>query len=115
MRYMLLIYTSEKNDLQPGKDGFDEMMAGYGAFTQEVMGNGTFHAGDQLVPTAMAKTARVRDGKTLVTDGPFAETTEQLGGYYILNCETVDEALAYAAKIPGAKHGSVEVRQIVEM
>lgn len=115
MRYMLLIYTNEKTDLQPGQEGFDEMMAGYGAFTQEIMASGQFHAGDPLLPAVTAKTTRVREGKTLVTDGPFAETTEQLGGYYIVNCASIDEAAALAAKIPGASRGCVEVREVAEM
>ncbi|MFN0096694.1 MAG: YciI family protein [Dehalococcoidia bacterium] len=115
MRFMLLIYTPEKLDPDPGSAAFGEMMAGYGAFTAEVRGNGMFDNGDPLQPVATAKTVRVRDGEPLVMAGPFAETAEQLGGFYILNCKDIDEAVAYAAKIPGAKLGSIEVRPIMEM
>jgi hypothetical protein len=70
-------------------------------------------AGEALHPTTSATTVRVRDGKALTTDGPFAETKEQLGGFYLLDCKDLDEAIEYAAKIPGASHGSVEIRPIV--
>jgi hypothetical protein len=112
---MLLIYTDESTDLNPGDEGFEEMMAGYSAFTEEVRSNGAFEAGDPLQPVATATTVRVRDGKTSHIDGPFAETKEQLGGYYILNCEDLDQALAYAAKIPSASRGSIEVRPIMDL
>ena len=115
MRYIFLIYTNESTDPAPGQAGFDETMAGYGAFTQEVQSNGAFLSGDPLASIATATTVRVRAGKTLMSDGPFAETKEQLGGYYILECKNIDEAVAYAAKIPGANHGSVEVRPILAM
>ncbi len=114
MRYMLLIYGDEAGDLNPGDTGFDEMMAGYGAFTQEVQQSGAFLGGDPLQPVATATTVRVRDGKVAHADGPFAETREQLGGYYLLECKDLDQALAYAAKIPGAARGCVEVRPIME-
>jgi len=71
--------------------------------------------GEPLLPVATATTVRVRDGKTLTTDGPFAETKEQLGGFYILDCKDLDQAIAYAAKIPDAKRGSIEVRPVMEM
>ena len=115
MRYMLLIYTNETTQPAPGTPDFGAMMEGYGAFTEEVRQKGVMHAGDPLDSAGGAKTVRVRNGRAVVTAGPFAETAEQLGGYYILNCETIDEATAYAAKIPGAAHGSVEVRAIAEM
>ena len=70
---------------------------------------------DRLRPTSAASTVRIRNGETLITDGPFTETKEQLGGYYVLECENLDEALAYAAKIPAAEHGSIEVRPVWEM
>jgi hypothetical protein len=89
-------------------------MTTYNAFTTEVRAKGILLGSNALHPTTMATTVRVRDGKTLVSDGPFAETKEALGGYYMLNCKDLDEALAYAAKIPGAKDGSVEVRPIME-
>ena len=115
MRFMLLIYSNEKNDHQPGSAGFDEMMAGYGAFTEEVTANGMMKAGDPLLPIATAKTARMRGNQAVISSGPFAETTEQLGGYYILDCKDIDEAAKYALKIPAAKQGGVEIRPIMEM
>jgi len=90
-----------------------KMMADYGAFTQSIIKSGNFKAGDALQPTSTATTVRVRDGKTLTTDGPFAETREQLGGYYLVEAKDLDEALAIAARIPGARVGSIEVRPIM--
>ncbi len=114
MQYMLLIYTDEKNaDPAPGTPEFEEMMGGYFAFSTEVREAGVMVAGDALQETATATTVAVRDGKSQITDGPFAETKEQLGGYYLLDCKDLDEALAYAAKIPGASHGRVEVRPVM--
>jgi hypothetical protein len=114
MRYMLLIYTDERTDAQPGTPGFDEMATAYNAFGEEVRARGVFQTGEALLPTSMATTVRVRNDQRLTTDGPFAETKEQLGGFYILNCKDLDEALEFAAKIPGAKTGSIEVRPIME-
>lgn len=111
MNYMLLIYGNE-NRQQSEAEGQAEMVA-YNAFTEEVRTKGILVSGDALHPTSTATTVRVRDGKRLNTDGPFAETKEQLGGFYILNCKDLDEAISYAAKIPGAANGSVEVRPIV--
>jgi hypothetical protein len=85
----------------------------YGAFTQSIIQSGHFKAGDGLQPTSTATTVRVRDGKTLTTDGPFAETREQLAGYYLVEAKDLDTALEIAARIPGAKTGSVEVRPIM--
>jgi hypothetical protein len=112
---MLLIYGDETQDIPPGTPEFDTMMAGYGAFTAEVEAKGAYKSGDPLLPTAAARTVRVRNGSAMVTNGPFAETAEQLGGYYILDCGTIEEAVAFAAKIPGAQRGSVEVRPILEL
>ena len=84
----------------------------YGAFTQSIIQSGNFKAGDRLRNTDTATTVRVRDGKTLTTDGPFAETREQLGGYYLIEAKDLDAALAIAARIPGARYGSIEVRPI---
>ena len=109
MQYMLLIYSQEGGPDDP------EVMKRYGAFTQEVRDAGKLVAGDRLEPSTAATTVRIRNGETLTTDGPFAETKEQLGGYYILECDNLDEALAYAAKIPAAEHGSVEVRPIAQV
>jgi hypothetical protein len=112
MQYLLMIYQNEaeygKIDAATGK----KMMEEYGAFTQSIIQSGNFKAGDALQPTTTATTVRVRDGKTLTTDGPFAETREQLGGYYLVEAKDLDAALAIAARIPGAKTGSIEVRPI---
>jgi hypothetical protein len=89
------------------------MMEEYGAFTQSIVQSGNFKAGDGLQPTTTATTVRVRDGKTLTTDGPFAETREQLAGYYLVEAKDLDTALAIGARIPGAKTGSVEVRPVM--
>ena len=113
MQYMLLIYHDEANPLAPAEQS--AMYQEYMAFTQDIVKTGKFKAGDPLQPTASATTVRVRNGKTLTTDGPFAETKEQLGGYYMVEAKDLDEALAIAAKIPGAKHGSIEVRPIMQM
>ena len=111
MQYMLLIYTVEGDDeAQPGS-----IMEEFGAFTQGIVQSGAFKAADRLKPVATATTVRVRDGKTLNTDGPFAETREQLGGYYLVEARDLDEAVAIAAKIPSARYGSVEVRPVWAM
>jgi hypothetical protein len=84
----------------------------YGAFTKSIIASGNFKAGDRLRETHTATTVRVRDGKTLTTDGPFAETREQLGGYYLIEAKDLDAAIAIAARIPGARTGSIEVRPV---
>jgi hypothetical protein len=112
MQYLLMIYQNEaeygKIDPEVGK----KMMEEYGSFTHSIIQSGAFKAGDRLQPTSAATTVRVRDGKTLTTDGPFAETREQLGGYYLVEAKDLDAALAIAARIPGARFGSIEVRPI---
>ena len=115
MQYMLLIQNAEELYPERGSEEFNEMMAGYGAFTQEVKEAGVFLAGDPLQGRDTATTVRIRGGQKTVTDGPFAETKELLAGYYILDCQSLDEALGYAAKIPSAKYGSVEVRPVMAM
>ena len=112
MQYMLLIYANE-NGASEGDEA--DILRRYGAFTQEVRDNGKLVTADRLQPASAATTVRIRNGETLVTDGPFAETKEQLGGYYVLECENIDEALQYAAKIPAAENGSIEVRPVWEM
>ena len=111
MQYMLLIYSTENRSA----DGDEEIIKRYGEFTQEVRDGGKLVAADRLKPATAATTVRIRNGETLVTDGPFAETKEQLGGYYVLDGENIDEALQYAAKIPAAEIGSIEVRPVWEM
>ena len=110
MQYMLLIYQNEAQ--RPGEAELGKVMQEYMAFTQDIVKAGKFKAGDPLEPTNTATTVRVREGKTLTTDGPFAETREQLGGYYIVDAKDLDEAIAIAARIPGARFGSIEVRPI---
>lgn len=114
MRYIMLIYTDESAESRYSEEENQAVMAGYYAFTNEVRERNLYQAGDALQPTATATTVTVRDGKTLTTDGPFAETKEQLGGFYILDCKDLDEAIEYAAKIPASRHGRIEVRPILE-
>ena len=114
MHYALLIYHDEAASPLPGTPAFDQQMADYNAFTNEVRERNLFQAGEALHPVATATTVRVRDRERLVTDGPFAETKEQLGGFYLLNCKDLDEAIEMAAKIPAARGGSIEVRPIVD-
>jgi len=112
VQYMLLIYSDENGDAVADEA---DVLRRYRAFTDEVRGNGKLVSADRLQPTSTATSVRIRNGETLVTDGPFAETKEQLGGFYILECENIDEALAYAAKIPTAEQGSIEVRPVWAM
>lgn len=114
MKYALLIYTNEAQDAQATPEEQQANMGEYFAFTSEINNAGINLGGEALMPTTMATSVRVSDGKTLTTDGPFAETKEQLGGFYLLDCKDLDEAVSYAAKIPGARHGTVEVRQVME-
>ena len=89
-------------------------MDGYNAFTEHVKERGAYEAGEALDPTSTATTVRVRDGKTLTTDGPYAETKEALGGFYLVQAADLDEAIAFAAMIPGAREGAIEVRPIFD-
>lgn len=113
MQYLLLIYRSEAEVGKMDATARQQMMTDYGAFTQSIVQSGHFKAGDGLQPTTTATTVRVRDGKTLTTDGPFAETREQLGGYYLVEAKDLDTTIAIAGRIPGAKAGSVEIRPIM--
>jgi hypothetical protein len=113
MQYLLLIYRNEAEQAKMDAAGLQKMRGDYGAFTQSIIQSGHFKAGDGLQPTSTATTVRVRDGKTLTTDGPFAETREQLGGYYLVEARDLDAALEIAARIPGAKVGSIEVRPVM--
>ena len=112
MQYLLMIYQNEAESSKMDATARQKVTAEYGAFTQTIIQSGNFKAGDGLQPTTTATTVRVRDGKTLTTDGPFAETREQLGGYYLVEAKDLDAALAIAARIPGARFGSIEVRPI---
>jgi hypothetical protein len=113
MQYMLLIYGDQNGWETLSEAERGEMMQAYGSFSQELRDSGSLVAGDALEPTETATTVRVRDNETLTTDGPFAETKEQLGGYYLVEADSLDEAIGWAAKIPGARYGSVEVRPVV--
>jgi hypothetical protein len=113
MQYLLLIYDTEKAWAGRPEAERKQLTADYLAFTKEVKASGHFKAGDALQPTHTATTVRVRDGKTSTTDGPFAETREQLGGYYLIEAKDLDEATAIATRIPGAKLGSIEVRPVM--
>ncbi len=113
MEYLLGIYTDPNAEPQPGTPEFEKMMADYFAFTNEVSEAGVMRGGNALQPAETGSTVAVRSGKSEIVDGPFAETKEQLGGYYLLDCKSLDEALKWAAKIPGAAHGRIEVRPVV--
>jgi len=114
-QYMLLIYEDEKNYQKVSEADGKAIMAAYGDFTASIQKAGQFKAGDALQPVATATTVRVKDGKTVKTDGPFAETKEQLGGYYLVEAKNLDEAIAIAARIPAARTGSIEVRPVMVM
>jgi hypothetical protein len=113
MQYMLLIYNSPSSwdSLTEAEQG--EIFGAYGTFTEELQSSGKMVAGDALQPISTATSIRIREGETLTTDGPFAETKEVLGGYYLIDVDTLDEALEWGAKIPGATYGTIEVRPIV--
>jgi hypothetical protein len=115
MRYMLLIYGDEAawNALSDAEQG--AQFAEYAAFSTWLEERGWMRAGDPLADTDQATTVRVRDGQTLTTDGPFAETKEQLGGYYIIECDHLDQAIDAASRIPAARGGSIEVRPLHDM
>jgi hypothetical protein len=113
MQYLLLIYDNEAKLAATPKAEIDAMYAEYGKFSGEIMASGHFKGGHELHSVTKATTVRVRDGKPVVTDGPFAETKEQLGGYYLVDAKDLDEATAMAARIPSAKTGSIEIRPIV--
>jgi hypothetical protein len=112
MRYMCLIYSDET--YESTEQDWQETMDAYTEFGKAATEAGVVRGGDALQPTSAATTVRVRNSETLTTDGPFAETKEQLGGYYELDCKDLDEAIKWASKIPGASVGCVEVRPIME-
>jgi hypothetical protein len=113
VQYMLLIYGDQSQWGSMSEEEMGQVMQAYGTFTQELQDSGAMVAGDALQQTDTATTVRVRNDETLTTDGPFAETKEQLGGYYLVDVGSLDEALEWAAKIPGARHGSIEVRPVM--
>ena len=113
MQYLLLIYGNEESFGKMSKAEQDGVLQEYGAFTKGIAQSGHYRGGNELAAISTATTVRVRDRKRLVTDGPFAETKEQLGGYYLIEAKDLDDALAVAARIPSARWGSIEVRPIV--
>jgi hypothetical protein len=115
MKYMLLIHQDEKAWEKLSESERTQIYGDYRQFTEQIMASGQFVAGDELHPTSSATSVRIRDGKQLVTDGPFAETREQLGGFYLVKANDLDEAIALAARIPSAKTGTIEVRPVSEM
>ena len=115
MKYLCLIYEDESFWTRTPKPGLDAVMVDYRAFGTTYIQSGHVLGGNALQPTATATTIRVRNGKMSTTDGPFAETREQLGGYYLLEAKDLNEAIQIAAKIPGARTGSVEGRPIMEL
>jgi len=115
MQYLLLIYANEAEIAKLSPDSAGTLLQEYGEFTKSIVQSGNFKAADRLRPVSTATTVRVRNGKTVTSDGPFAETREQLGGYYFIEAKDLDQAIAIAARIPGARHGSIEVRPIWPM
>src|SRR6267154_1145562 len=113
MQYLLLIYHSEAEFGKTTEADKAALYQEYGQLREELSGKGQFVGGNQLASTTMATTVRVRDGKRVVTDGPFAETKEQLGGYFLVEANDLDQAISIAARIPGARAGSIEVRPIM--
>src|SRR5829696_8224592 len=113
MQYLLLIYNTEQNWTALSEADRNALMGAYGTFTESIAKSGHYKGGNALQPISTATTVRVRDGKRQAADGPFAETREQLGGYYLVDAANLDEALSIAERIPAAKTGSIEVRPIM--
>ena len=114
MNYMILIYNDPTKVPPYGSAEFNEMMAGYGILNKTMQADGVIRSGDGLEDVAKATSVRVRGGKVETMDGPFAETKEQLGGYYLLKARDLNEAIQLASRIPGARFGSIEVRPVME-
>jgi hypothetical protein len=114
MKYLCLIYDEEQKLNAMSKAESDQFMGEYFGFTEDIRKKGHYVAGEALHPVTSATTVRVRNGSTVTTDGPFAETTEQLGGFYLIDARDLNEAIQVAAKIPSAKIGSIEVRPVVD-
>jgi hypothetical protein len=114
MKYMLLIYHDEQVWNRHTEAEHQQIYREYRQLIQKLQSSGQYLGGDQLQPTATASTVRVRDGKQMVTDGPFAETREQIGGFFMIDAKDLDEATSIAAQIPSARMGSIEIRPVVE-
>jgi hypothetical protein len=115
MKYALLIYASEQAWANQTEEEGQAQFQEYMAFSKDIVDRGIYQSGEALQATATATTVRVRDGQTLTTDGPFAETKEQLGGYYVVEAKDLDEAIEIAARIPDVRGGSIEVRPVMEI
>ena len=114
MRYALLIYANEQDWSKQTEEQSQAQFQEYMAFTKDIVDRGIQQAGEALQPTSTATTVRVRDGETITTDGPFAETKEQLGGFYLIEARDLNDAIQVAARIPSARTGSIEVRPVVD-
>jgi hypothetical protein len=115
MRYALLIYANEQEWAAQSEEQAQAVNQEYLAFTKDIIDRGLMKGGEALQATATATTVRVRDGDTLTTDGPFAETKDQLGGFYLVDCKDLDEAIELAARIPDARRGSIEIRPVMDV
>jgi len=115
MQYLLLIYDNEKEFAAQPKADLDKMMADYNAFSADIVKSKHMVGGNRLQSVSNATTVRIRNGKTQITDGPFAETREQLGGYYLIEAKDLDEATKIAMRIPSARTGSIEIRPVWSM
>ena len=115
MRYLLMIALDESASSRTPEEDGQEMAPEYAAFAKEMAERGVLLGGERLMPSTSATTVKVRDSKVITVDGPFAETKEQIGGYFVVECKDLDEAIEVASKIPGARDGSIEVRPIWEM
>jgi hypothetical protein len=114
MKYVLLIYADENAQSGAPEDVLKAMYAAYGDFSRSLRDAGKMGPAEELAPSATAKSVRIRDGQRLVTDGPFAEVREQLGGFYVIDAADIDEAIEWAARIPSAPYGTIEVRALTE-
>ena len=115
MKYALLIYASEQDWANQSEEESQAQFQEYMTFTKDIVDRGIYKGGEALQPIATATTVRVRDGETLTTDGPFAETKEQLGGFYLIEAKDLDEAIEIAGRIPDVRRGSIEVRPVMEV
>jgi hypothetical protein len=115
MKYALLIYASEQDWANQSEQEAQAQFQEYMAFTKDIVDRGIYQGGEALQPIATATTVRVREGDTLTTDGPFAETKEQLGGFYVVEAKDLDEAIEIAGRIPDVRRGSIEVRPVMEV
>jgi hypothetical protein len=114
MKYLAIIYNDESMYADATPEDIGRVFAAHGAFGEASREAGVFGGGEGLQPSSTATVVRVRDGERLLTDGPFAETKEQIGGYYVLECKDLDEALEWASRIPEAQYGSIEVRPVMD-